>query len=124
MNMSIDWAGSGSAALARGRRFVGLAKEWIQEVDRRVLAGLAVALVLALALLLWVSATDQSRALSAQEAAAVREWALATQSPEVGEAFNAAVADGRLTVNEVRQVMEVSKSAAVPPGLYQPVGGG
>lgn len=121
MNMSIDLAGKWSMAATAGRRGWHAAQHWLEEVDRRVLVIGGVLLALALGLLVWVLLTDQSRVLDARETEAVRSWVLATQSQDVVVAFNAAVGDGRLTVNEVKDLMEDGKAAAIPAGMYQPV---
>lgn len=121
MNLSIDWAGSRAAAIGWGRRGLDEARTWLREVDRRVLAVIGGVLVLALGLLLWVLLTDQSRVLSAREVASLRAWVLSTQAQSVAEAFNEVARDGQITVNEVRQLMEVAKAAELPEGLYQPI---
>lgn len=120
--MSIAWPDRRAEVVALVRQVASDSREWLLAVDRRVLVGAGIAITIALAALAWVLSTDQSRVLDAREVAAVRSWALSTQAPSVASAFNDATHDGKLTANEVRQLMEVAKAADPPPGLYQPVG--
>ena len=69
-----------------------------------------------------VLSLDWSRPLSVQEAAEFAGWAQSTHSEAVVAALDAVRGDGRLTVNEANEVIEVAKAAAVPEGMMQPLG--
>lgn len=76
----------------------------------------AVAGVLAISLAAWVL-LDTSDELNQEQAQLVRQFVLRTQSLPVRERFNQAVADGRLTVNETREIIETAKLAEPGYGL-------
>lgn len=72
-------------------------------------------------LAIWAVCADHSRALTKTEIARVIEWVGSTQSEAVRAAFERRYADGRLTLDELGEISELSKGASLPRGLYQPV---
>jgi hypothetical protein len=60
---------------------------------------------------------DLSGELTGDQVAALREFVMLTQSADVRDQFNRAVADGRITVNERLAVIEAAKRAEPGYGL-------
>ncbi|PNV26572.1 hypothetical protein xavtCFBP7764_22910 [Xanthomonas citri] len=79
------------------------------------------AITLLAACLAWWSFVDHTRVLTEEEVASVMNWVSATQSTDVQLAFEDRFGDRKLTLDELAEIAEVAKGAALPQGIYQPV---
>ncbi len=87
--------------------------------DRSNRHRVALFVVVTLALTVWgvTSLFDWSAALSRDQYEIVRRFVVRTGSARVAAVFNASIADGKLTVNEAKKVMEAAKEESPGYGL-------
>ncbi len=83
---------------------------------RRPRTVIALSAILVITLLVW-AAVDTSPILSTEQVAAVKAFAIRTDSADVRMQFNKSVEDGRLTLNETKSIVEVAKHQEAGYGL-------
>lgn len=108
------WVGQHRAAMKEVSRAWDTLPNWVRWALPLGIAG-------ALLVLGVVVSLDWSRPLSVREAADFAAWVQSTHSADVVAALDATRGDGRITVNEANEVIEVAKAAAVPEGMMQPL---